>query len=85
MASQDSAVEVTEEEEVVLEGSTRAAWEGSDVTRPELEWLIRTKRIPAGVECRLPVLRFSRISRKVSASFSWPTSSADSGCQPAIS
>ena len=53
MASQDSAVEVTEEE-VVLEGSTRAAWEGSDVSRSELEWLTRTKRVPAGVECRLP-------------------------------
>ena len=53
MASQDSAVEVTEEE-VALEGSTRAAWEGSDVTRLEIEWLIWTKHIPAGVEYRLP-------------------------------
>ena len=52
MASQDSAVEVTEEE-VVLEGSTRAAWEGSDVSRSEIEWLARTKRVPSGVECRL--------------------------------
>ena len=51
MASQDSAAEVTEE--VVLEGSTRAAWEGSDVSRSELEWLTRTRRVPAGVECRL--------------------------------
>ena len=52
MASQDSAIELTEE--VVVEGSTRAAWEGSDVTRSEIDWLIRTKRIPVGVECRLP-------------------------------
>ena len=52
MASQDSAIEPTEE--VVIEGSTRAAWEGSDVTQSEIDWLTRTKRIPAGVECRLP-------------------------------
>ena len=52
MASEDSVVEVTEE--VMVEGSTRAAWEGSDVTRPEIEWLIRTKRILVGVEYRLP-------------------------------
>ena len=52
MASEDSVAEGTEE--VMVEGSTRAAWEGSDVTQPEIEWLIQTKRIPAGVEYRLP-------------------------------
>ena len=52
MASQDLTIEVTEEVEV--EGSTRAAWEGSEVSRAEINWLTRTKRIPDGVECRLP-------------------------------
>ena len=37
-----------------MEESTRAAWEGSDVTQAEIDWLIRTWRIPAGVACRLP-------------------------------
>ena len=37
-----------------MEGSTRAAWEGSDVSQAEIDWLIRTRRIPAGVTCRLP-------------------------------
>ena len=53
--SDNSALEVVEAvEEGVVEGSTRAAWEGSDVSRSEIDWLIRTRRIPAGVECRLP-------------------------------
>ena len=37
-----------------MEGSARAAWEGSDVTRAQIEWLIRSCRIPASVTCRLP-------------------------------
>ena len=36
-----------------MEGSARAAWEGSDVTQTEIDWLIRTRRIKAGVTCRL--------------------------------
>ena len=50
--SDDNAVDVVEEG--VVEGSTRAAWEGSDVIRAEIDWLIRTRRIPDKVECRLP-------------------------------
>ena len=50
--SDNSALEVVEVvEEGVMEGSTRSAWEGSDVSRAELDWLIRTRRISAGVEC----------------------------------
>ena len=52
MASQDSAIEPTEE--VVMEGSTRAAKEGSDVTQAEVDWLIQTRHIPSGVTYRLP-------------------------------
>ena len=50
--SDDSSLEVVEEG--IVEGSTRAAWEGSDVTRDEIDWLIRSRRIPDGVACRLP-------------------------------
>ena len=35
-------------------GPERGSWQGSSVTRREIEWLIRTRRIPAEVSCRLP-------------------------------
>ena len=37
-----------------VEESERARWEGSEVTRAEIAWLRRTRRIPDGVECRCP-------------------------------
>ena len=53
--SDDNTLDVVDVvEEGVVESSTRAAWEGSDVTRAEIDWLIRTRRIRAGVECRPP-------------------------------
>ncbi|KAK1610957.1 hypothetical protein QYE76_034630 [Lolium multiflorum] len=33
---------------------TRGAWKGSDVKQPEIDWLYRSRRIPAEVACRLP-------------------------------
>ncbi|KAK1607933.1 hypothetical protein QYE76_031606 [Lolium multiflorum] len=33
---------------------TRGAWKGSDVKQPEIDWLYRSRRVPAGVICRLP-------------------------------
>ncbi|KAK1616477.1 hypothetical protein QYE76_021994 [Lolium multiflorum] len=33
---------------------TRGAWKGSDVTQLEINWLYRSRRIPAEVSCRLP-------------------------------
>ncbi|KAK1646212.1 hypothetical protein QYE76_064017 [Lolium multiflorum] len=39
---------------VDLSGVTRGAWKGSDVTQHEIDWLYRSRRIPAGVSCRLP-------------------------------
>ncbi|KAK1625823.1 hypothetical protein QYE76_000138 [Lolium multiflorum] len=33
---------------------TRGAWKGSDVKQPEIDWLYRSRRIPAEVVCRLP-------------------------------
>jgi hypothetical protein len=32
----------------------RGAWEGSDVTADEIEWLRQSRWIPPGVECQLP-------------------------------
>ena len=34
--------------------SERAGWEGSEVASAEIAWPRRTRRIPAGVECRRP-------------------------------
>jgi hypothetical protein len=31
----------------------RSAWEGLDVIPAELEWIVNTRRVPAGVHCRL--------------------------------
>ncbi|KAK1609140.1 hypothetical protein QYE76_032813 [Lolium multiflorum] len=33
---------------------TRGTWRGSDVKQPEIDWLYRSRRVPAGVICRLP-------------------------------
>ena len=49
--SDDNTQDVVEE---VVEGSTRAAWEGSDVGQGDIDWLIRSRRIPDGVACRVP-------------------------------
>ncbi|KAK1651309.1 hypothetical protein QYE76_069114 [Lolium multiflorum] len=35
-------------------GITRGAWMGSNVTKFEIDWLYRSRRIPEGVTCRLP-------------------------------
>ncbi|KAK1613042.1 hypothetical protein QYE76_036715 [Lolium multiflorum] len=37
-----------------LTAVTRGAWKGSDVKEPEIDWLYRSRRIPAEVACRLP-------------------------------
>ena len=50
--SDDNTLDVVEEG--VVEGSTRAAWEGSDVKQGDIDWLIRSRRIPDGVACRIP-------------------------------
>ncbi|KAK1645243.1 hypothetical protein QYE76_063048 [Lolium multiflorum] len=33
---------------------TRGAWMGSNVTKYEIDWLYRSRRIPEGVTCRIP-------------------------------
>ena len=34
--------------------SGRGAWQGSRVTQEDIDWLIKSLRIPEGVACRLP-------------------------------
>ena len=37
-----------------VDETEHAGWEGSEVSSAEIDWLRRTRRIPAGVECRRP-------------------------------
>jgi hypothetical protein len=53
MASSSFIVPTIPEEEVVAE-QARGAWEGSDVTAADIEWLRLSRRIPLEVECQLP-------------------------------
>jgi hypothetical protein len=39
---------------VNLAAYTRGAWKGSDVKQAEINWLYRSRRIPAPVSCRIP-------------------------------
>ncbi|KAK1601415.1 hypothetical protein QYE76_037272 [Lolium multiflorum] len=39
---------------VDLSGITRGAWKGSDVVQEDIDWLYRSRRIPAQVSCRIP-------------------------------
>ena len=49
-----SASNIPEPADIPAEESERAGWEGSDVSQAEIDWLVRTKRIPADVICRIP-------------------------------
>ena len=49
-----SASNTPEPADIPAEESERAGWEGSDVSQAEIDWLVRTKRIPAQVICRIP-------------------------------
>jgi hypothetical protein len=53
MASSSAVAPTGAEEEMVVDQS-RGAWEGSDVTSADIEWLRLSRRIPLEVECRLP-------------------------------
>jgi hypothetical protein len=39
---------------VNLAAYTSGAWKGSDMKQPEIDWLYRSRRIPAHVSCRIP-------------------------------
>jgi hypothetical protein len=39
---------------VDLANITRGAWKGSDVTQQDIDWLYRSRRIPAQVFCEIP-------------------------------
>jgi hypothetical protein len=50
------------EEEVVMD-QARGAWEGSDVTAADIEWLRHSRRIPLEVECWLPAGELAPVTR----------------------
>ena len=52
------------EDDDTASGPERGSWQGSAVTRREVEWLIRTRRIPAEVACRLPGSESSPVLRE---------------------
>ena len=56
MDSEEQEIAVTEEVEVGPSAAdySRGRWDGSDVTEAEIEWLYRSRHIPAGVACRIP-------------------------------
>jgi hypothetical protein len=42
------------EEDNPAQSQGRSGWEGSEVTPADISWLTTTRRVPAGVACRLP-------------------------------
>ena len=47
-------VSASEQEEEVAQALPRAAWDGSEVTQADIDHLVSSRRIPAGVQCRNP-------------------------------
>jgi hypothetical protein len=62
MASSSSFVPTGPEEEATMDLS-RGAWEGSDVTAADIEWLRLSRRIPLDVECRLPAGELAPVTK----------------------
>jgi hypothetical protein len=56
MDSKEQDIVITEEVEARPGAAdcTRGRWEGSDVTEAEIDWLYRSRRIPACVACQIP-------------------------------
>jgi hypothetical protein len=44
----------TPEEDNPAQVQGRSGWEGSEVTPAAISWITTTRRVPAGVACRLP-------------------------------
>jgi hypothetical protein len=44
----------TPEEDNPAQAQARSGWEGSEVTPADISWITSTRRIPAGIACRLP-------------------------------
>jgi hypothetical protein len=42
------------EEDNPAQAQGRSGWEGSEVTPADISWITTTRRVPAGVACRLP-------------------------------
>jgi hypothetical protein len=53
VAAKDKVEEI---EEIPGDPHTGGRWEGSNVTPAEVAWMYKSRRIPAGVECRLPAV-----------------------------
>jgi hypothetical protein len=49
---------------VNLAAYTRGAWKGSDVKQAEINWLYRSRRIPAQVSCRIPNKELEPVPRE---------------------
>ena len=48
-----SSSHTSEQSDISAEG-IRGGWEGSDVVQDDLDWLRRTRRVPAPIICRIP-------------------------------
>jgi hypothetical protein len=57
MASREVAT--SEPIEEAVQGQERSAWEGFDVTQAEIDWLCRSRQIPADVQCQLSCPKLS--------------------------
>jgi hypothetical protein len=54
MASSSMTATSMPEEDNPAQVKGRSGWEGSEVTPADLSWITTTRRVPAGVACRLP-------------------------------
>jgi hypothetical protein len=54
MASSSMTATSALEEDNPAQAQGRSGWEGSEVTLTDISWITTTRRVPAGVACRLP-------------------------------
>jgi hypothetical protein len=54
MASSSMMATPTPEEDNPAQVQGHSSWEGSEVTPADISWITTTRRVPAGVACRLP-------------------------------
>jgi hypothetical protein len=54
MASSSMTATSAPEEDNPAQAQGHSGWEGSEVTPADISWITTTRRVPAGVACRLP-------------------------------
>jgi hypothetical protein len=54
MASSSMTATSAPEEDNLAQAQVRSGWEGSEVTLADISLITTTRRVPAGVACRLP-------------------------------